>query len=111
MIIVDRFRDSIIFVQNQYTHKVRRINEILMHFSMLMLMLVCLHEVVHKILISSFQLQEGQNRKTILLAKVTLTTSIIGPTLHFYDTVPLKPRKLLGVIIFFTCPPSRNVTC
>mgnify|MGYP000692584026 CR=1 FL=1 len=56
---------------------------------MLMLMLVCLHEVVHKILISSFQLQEGRNRKTILLAKVTSTTSIIGPALHFCDTVPL----------------------
>ena len=55
-----------------------------MHFSMLMLMLVCLHEVVHKILISSFQLQEGQNRKTILLAKVT-----DGPSLHFGDTVTL----------------------
>ena len=56
---------------------------------MLMLMLVCLHQIVHKILISSFQLQEGPNRKTILLAKVTLTTSIIGPALHFCDTVPL----------------------
>ena len=56
---------------------------------MLMLMLVCLHEVVHKILISSFQLQEGRNRKTILLAKVTSTSSIIGPPLHFGDTVPL----------------------
>ena len=59
-------------------------------FSMLMLMLVCLHEVVHKNLISSFQLQEGPNRKTILLAKVTLTTSIIGPALNFCDTVPLR---------------------
>ena len=55
-----------------------------------MLMWVCLHEVVHKILILSFQLQEGQKRKTILLAKVTLTTSIIGPALHFCDTVPLR---------------------
>ena len=27
---------------------------------------VCLHEVVRKILISSFQLHEGRNRKTIL---------------------------------------------
>ena len=61
-----------------------------MHFSMLMFMLVCLHEVVHKILISSFQLQEGRNRKTILLAKVTSTSSIIGPPLHFGDTVTLK---------------------
>jgi len=90
LIIVDRFRDSIIFVRNQYTHKVRRIYEFLMHFSMLMLMLVCLHEVVHKILISSFQLQEGRNRKTILLAKVTSTSSIIGPPLHFGDTVILS---------------------
>ena len=55
-----------------------------------MLMLVCLHEVVHKILISSFQLQEGRNRKTILLAKVTSIPSIIGPPLHFGDTVTLN---------------------
>ena len=61
-----------------------------MHFSMLMLMLVCLHKVVRKILISSFQLQEGRNRKTILLAKVTSTSSIIGPPLHFGDTVTLS---------------------
>ena len=75
---------------NTYTHKVHRIYEFLMHFSMLTFMLVCLHEVLLKILISSFQLQEGQNRKTILLAKVTLTSSIIGPPLHFGDTVTLK---------------------
>ena len=86
MIIVDRFRDSIIFVQNTHT-KFAEFMNFKCIFSMLMLMLVCLHEVVHKILISSFQLQEGRNRKTILLAKVTSTSSIIGPPLHVCDTV------------------------
>ena len=69
-------------------------------FSMLMLMLVCLHEVVHKILISSFQLQEGWNRKTILLAKVTSATSSIGLALHFCDTVPLMLFEFSQIMCF-----------